>query len=137
MSDPSDEDRAGKRPKPTPVREMAPVESTPAPTEPDLEEAEVSIEGETWAVRVLGRSGGERASATPLLLLGFWEEDPDAHAPDREALIVGRTLAGLTPAALRSAFDESEPPRERPTSPREERGKGRGSHRSRGSRGKR
>lgn len=137
MSDPSDEDRAGKRPKPTPVRDMAPVESTPAPTEPDLEEAEVSIEGETWTVRVLGRSGGERASATPLLLLGFWEDDPEADDPDREALIVGRTLASLTPAALRSAYRASEPPRERPTSSREERGKGGGDHRGRGSRGKR
>lgn len=134
MTDRSDEDRAGKRPKPTPVRDLAPVESTPAPTEPDLEEAEVRIEGDVWAVRVLGRSGGERASATPLLLLGFWEDEHEGAAPDREALIVGRTLADLTPAALRNAFDEARPPRERPAASREERGKGRGSRR--GSRGK-
>lgn len=127
MTDRSDEDRSGKRPKPTPVRDMAPVESTPAPTEPDLEEAEVSIEGDTWAVRVLGRSGGERASATPLLLLGFWRDRQEGDDPDREALIVGRTLADLTPAGLRNAFDASEPPRKRPTPSQEERKKRRGS----------
>lgn len=127
-----DSDGRGKgkaeRTKPTPVRAMAAVEAPPPPTDPDLEEAEVSIGEITWLVRVVGRSGGAECSATPLLLLGFWKADAPEGEREREALVVGRTLRDLTPAALRRAFRRSVPPPE----PKEETGGGRG----RGGRGR-
>ena len=120
--------------KPTPVREMPAVEAPPpSPAEPDLEEAEVSIDDDSWVVKVLGRSGGKRASATPLLLLGFWPEEAEGEHR-LEALVVGRTLAELTPAALRGAHREAQPPPEPPERRQDTGGRSGGSRRPRRSR---
>ena len=72
----------------------------------------VSVEGERWTVKVVGRSGGRPDPATPLLLLGFWKAGEDGGRRRREALVVGRALADLSPAALRNAVLESTPPPE-------------------------
>lgn len=100
------------RPKPTPVRHMTAVEAPPPPVEPDLEQAELTAGEQDWIVRVAGRAGGAEASATPLLLLGFWRAESSDGERQREALVVGRALAELTPAALAEAFAESRPPPE-------------------------
>lgn len=102
-------------PPPTPVRSlMAPAtevevdeEATPEPEG----DATVEVDGELWTARVVGRSlGGPSAAPVPLLLLGFFRS-PDARAPQREALVVGRTLGGLSNAALEAALRVSrEPP---------------------------
>ncbi|NNL30763.1 MAG: hypothetical protein HKO77_07055 [Gemmatimonadetes bacterium] len=80
------------------------------PVEPDLEEAEVTVEGAAWKVRVVGRAGGARPSDTPLILLGFWPEQATEGDRVREALVVGRSLAEMTAGALQSAFSSSTPP---------------------------
>lgn len=119
--------------KPTPVRAMAAVEAPPPPVAPDLEEAEVTVEETTWTIRVVGRAGGARPSDTPLLLLGFWPEGALEGERAREAMVVGRSLAGMTPAALEDAFAASAPPLPRRDPSPESSARGR---RSRGGRGR-
>jgi hypothetical protein len=71
----------------------------------------VEVDGTTWTVRVLGRSGGASGTSPPLLLLGFWDGAADGiHR--REAMTVGRALSGLSPDALREALAEAGPPRD-------------------------
>ena len=63
-------------------------------------EAAVEVEGVRWVVRALGRAGCGRA---PLLLLGFF--DPlDPREPRREALVIARSLDGLTELQLEAAL---------------------------------
>lgn len=113
------------RSKPTPVRAMAAVDAPPPPVEPDLEEATLDVEEAEWKVRVVGRAGGGRPSATPMLLLGFWPASDDEGGHEREALVVGRSLAEMTPAALHSAFESSGPPPPPREPVRESKGRGR------------
>ncbi len=144
MTDPSDRSKeegggapSERRTKPTPVRDLAASEAPPSPAEPDVEEAEVTVEDVDWLVRVIGRSGGARASAPPLLLLGFWRASRAEGEREREALVVGRALAELTPAALRGAFRDSTAPRQLPDEDRDGPGRGRrgrGGDRGRGRR---
>ncbi len=97
-----------KSAKPTPVRAVAEAApALPSPTEPDVDEARVEVDGVVWTVRVFGRSGSPGAGETPLLLLGFEGESPGSVRTVREALIVGRTLRDLSEDSLRSAFDGS------------------------------
>jgi hypothetical protein len=67
----------------------------------------LDIDGTPWVVRVLGRAGQgasvEMATAAPLLVLGFYRSE-ESEAAEREALVVGRTLVGLSQAQLESAF---------------------------------
>ncbi len=119
--------------KPTPVRAMAAVEAPPPPVPPDLEEAEVTVDEIRWTIRVVGRAGGARPSDTPLLLLGFWPEGALEGDRAREAMVVGRSLAGMTPAALEDAVAASAPPVPR-RDPSPESSTGR--RRSRGGRGR-
>lgn len=111
---------------------MAAAEAPPPPAEPDVEEVDITVEEVDWIVRVVGRSGGARPSATPLLLLGFWRAGSPEGERERETLVVGRALADLSPARLRAALEESEAPPEPPTGPppgrgRERRGRDAGS----------
>lgn len=103
------DDSASDRAKPTPVRDMAAVDAPPPPVEPDVEEARVVVNDDEWTVRVVGRAGGSAPSATPLLLLGFWPVGGAEEGRTREALVVGRSLAQMTPAALVTAFEASSP----------------------------
>jgi len=77
----------------------------------------VNHDGMEWIVRVRGRSGGREAVA-PLLLLGFWKARAADESrstllesePDREALVVGTSLAQLGDGGLRIAIAGSKPP---------------------------
>jgi len=99
------------RGKPTPVRELS-GDAAPQVPEADVPEASIEVEGATWAIRVLGRSGGAAGTAPPLLLLGFWDGEGDGE-PVREALVVGTALSDLSTAALHEAFEEAREPRDR------------------------
>jgi len=87
------------------------VEGAPD-VEPDVDEKAVEIDGTTWTVKVKGRAGGGMSTGTestaPLILLGFFPEDDERG--EREALVVGRTLARLTPRQLEQAFATAKPP---------------------------
>ena len=106
--------------KPTPARELGGTdgrdatasETAPRPStgaEPDIDETGVELDGATWTVRVLGRSGRAGDRSPPLLLLGFWPER-GAGEHTREATIVARTLAELSPTRLQEALARSIPP---------------------------
>lgn len=101
-------------PKPTPARESIEGERATAPdVEPDVEEVSLEGDGAGWTARVRGRSGG--GGSPPLLLVGFWREGPDGAddgPPEREALVVSRTLRALTAAELSVALEQANPPRE-------------------------
>lgn len=103
---------------PPPARARPPEPSGPPPSVPeeDVEQASVEVGGRMWIVRVLGRAGGGASSGVqapvPLLLLGFLRSEEDERA-EREALVVGRTLAALTPEQLEAAFAKSTPAREK------------------------
>lgn len=105
----------GKGRKPTPVREAVGAGGGPR-VEPDLEEAAFTVEGVEWVARVRGRSGG--AGAPPLLLVGFRRSELAGDAPERETLVVARTLDGLgedrLAAALESASEPVDPGERRP-----------------------
>ena len=102
----------GRPAKPTPVRVHSDA-GAPAPAvQPDLAEALIEAQGRSWTVRVLGRSGGGGVGgAPPLLLVGFWEQGSRDLDHAREALVVGRTLAGLSMSHLDEAFARAVPPR--------------------------
>lgn len=106
--------RRGKRgargQRPTPARTLVRDEAEPT-LQPDAAEACVEMGDETWTVRVLGRSGGSKDGATPLLLVGFWASDSKDGPHDREALVVGRTLAELNSFDLEASFARSDPVR--------------------------
>lgn len=106
--------RRGAAPTPRPARDAAPTEPLPAGPEPDVAEASFEVGDEAWVVRVLGRAGGSRDGATPLLLLGFWAPDSGGADHIRELLIVGRALSELTDSDLRAAHGRAGPPRADP-----------------------
>lgn len=77
-----------------------------APPEIETEQRLVEIAGEEWTVRAVGRarvrSGG---SGTPLIQIVFRSGGGD----EREALVVGRTLADLPDATLAESLRHSRP----------------------------
>ena len=101
--------------KPTPVREAVGATSGGTTLEPDLEEVSFSVDGVDWTARVRGRTGGARS--TPLLLLGFQRTESKDEGPERESLVVGRTLEGLSATALAEALEKAWDP----VDPREKR----------------
>ena len=102
----------GRQAKPTPVRVRSKAGASAPAVEPDVTEAVIEAEGRSWTVRVLGRSGrGGVGGAPPLLLVGFWEQGSADSSHAREALVVGRTLAGLSASRLEGAFARAAPPR--------------------------
>lgn len=114
---------------------MATAEAPPPPAEPDVGEVEILSDGVEWVVRVVGRSGGARPSATPLLLLGFWRADSPGGEREREKLLVGRMLSDLSPDELVSALEASDPLPGDPSRRRREARKGRSRRGSRGTGG--
>jgi hypothetical protein len=79
----------------------------PAPAvEPDTEEVVLTLDGTEWVARVLGRAGGARKGAIPLLLVGFWPAGSDL-GPQGEAFVVARTLADVPVHALKRAWEGS------------------------------
>lgn len=103
--------------KPIPARALGTTLDAPGMVEPDLLEGRILVDGVAWSARVIGRSGGSGPGATPLLLLGFWNEArradcaEDAEGPLRESLVVARALSELSEADLEAAFSTSAPPR--------------------------
>ena len=61
-------------------------------------------------VRVLGMAGSGSSGAVPLLLLGFWTVTDSSTSPDREALVVGKTLGSLSTESLMTAFKNAKTP---------------------------
>ena len=87
---------------------MAESESPAPRVEPDVAEVRIEAGGRPWIVTVLGRSGGTASGATPLLLLGFTPADTAARV-SLEALVVGRTLEGVSKSALIKAHASASP----------------------------
>ncbi len=102
--------------KPPPARAMSGERAPPTP-EADASEATLEVEGRTWTVRVLGRSGRASGASAPLLQLGFWAAESEED-PVLEVLVVGTSLAGLSESQLEVALTRAAPPadpaRERP-----------------------
>jgi hypothetical protein len=97
-------------PKPASVRDLT-AEAPPQQSPPAVQEAEVTVDGETWTVRVLGRSGRASGASPPLLLLGFWGMGDSEDSPTREVLVVGESLDDLTIEGLEVALSRAEKPR--------------------------
>ena len=98
--------------KPTPVRVLTNAGASAPAVEPDLTEVVIEAAGRSWTVRVLGRSGGGGVGgAPPLMLVGFWERGSADSGHAREALVVGRTLAGLSASRLEGALARAAPAR--------------------------
>ncbi len=96
--------------KPTPVRDLAESGSDPGTEDSDVIEVQLEMEDESWVVRVLGMAGSGSSGAVPLLLLGFWTVTDSSTSPDREALVVGKTLASLSTESLTTAFKNAKTP---------------------------
>ncbi|MDZ7779099.1 MAG: hypothetical protein U5R14_04060 [Gemmatimonadota bacterium] len=107
---PASEER--RRSKPTPVRALQDVETSP-PTEPSppTEETSVTIEGVAWSVRVDGEAEGPGGARGPhLLFLRFDEEGADGDdASARSAWVVGDRLGDVPAARLEDAFRRAQP----------------------------
>lgn len=95
---------------PTPARALLAETDEDEVTEaPQAEEATLEADGDTWTVRVMGRSRtGAAYGPAPLLLLAFFREGADR--PERECLTVGATLQDLSDEALRRALELGRPP---------------------------
>jgi hypothetical protein len=102
---------------------MGRAEAPASPTTPDLEQAEVEVDGHSWSVRVLGRAAGAGVARVPMLLLGFWSDTDRGPEAERECLVVGQTLDALSEADLERAFTQSRPPIPRPDPEPRERGR--------------
>ena len=83
---------------------------TPGTEEPDVVEVRLEMEDESWVARVLGMAGGGSSGGVPLLLLGFWTVADSSALPDREALVVGKTLGSLSTESLTTAFENAKAP---------------------------
>jgi len=97
-----------------------PPQDAPGPTgaEPDVPEVSLEVDGATWRVRVVGRSGRSDGRSPPLLTLGFWPPGEPGPQHAREATVVARALAELPDArlleALGGASSPPAPERKRP-----------------------
>ena len=98
--------------KPTPVRELAESGSALGTEEPDVTEVQLEMEDESWVARVLGMAGGGPSGGVPLLLLGFWTVTDSSASPDREALVVGKTLGSLSSESITTAFKNAKAPKD-------------------------
>lgn len=109
---PSRERRRRSGSKPRPARELSSAEETAQVpvAEPDVEEAHLDVDGRTWTVRVVGRSGRAAHGEAPLLLLGFWDGEPSEDPPQLEFTVVGRTLDGVGAGRLRDSLAKASPP---------------------------
>ena len=100
-------------PRPPPAREARAQPAVEAPPiVADVGEVVVEADGASWIARVRGRAGA--TGSPPLLLVGFWRAGDaagDPSPPEREALVVGRSLAGLSVAELAVALQAAAPPR--------------------------
>ena len=96
--------------KPTPVCDLAESGSDPGTEDSDVTEVQLEMEDESWVVRVLGMAGSGSSGAVPLLLLGFWTVTDSSTSPDREALVVGKTLGSLSTESLMTAFKNAKTP---------------------------
>ena len=94
----------------TPVRDLAESGSDPGTEDSDVTEVQLEMEDESWVVRVLGMAGSGSSGAVPLLLLGFWTVTDSSTSPDREALVVGKTLGSLSTESLMTAFKNAKTP---------------------------
>jgi len=103
MSDSSRTKPTPARAKPTPARALN-GESPSVPVEVERAEARLEVGGAQWTVRILGRSGRASGVSPSLLLLGFWQGEPDADEPALEVMVAGRELEGLSPRALEDAL---------------------------------
>jgi len=106
----------GANGKPMPARAINGASTTPE-VAAQVEEACIEIDGQSWTVRVLGRSGRASGASVPLVLLGFWEEGAADEGPSLEAMVVARSLDELAPQELASALAQASKPRD-PTRPR-------------------
>ncbi len=100
--------------KPTPVRDSVetPAPRSAAPAEPVSEQKTLTVEGTEWIVRVRGRGrAGTDVGPAPLLMLGFFHA-AEEERPDRESLVVARSLDELTVRQLEGALRVSRPPPE-------------------------
>ncbi len=100
--------------RPTRVRDGVPTQAgeTEPAREKEAESADLVVEGVAWTVRVRGRGqAGADAGPAPLLMLGFFR-DAEGEVPEREALVVARTLNELSARQLEGALDVSRPPPE-------------------------
>jgi hypothetical protein len=79
-----------------------PKSEAPVAVEPDTGQVQLEVEGKLWTVTVLGRAGG--GAATPLLLLGFQAAEEQSVGPTLEALVVGKTLSGMSESRLETAL---------------------------------
>ena len=96
------------RAKPTPARDVNGGASPRAP-QAEANQVELEVDGESWTVRVLGRSGRASRMSPSLLLLGFWRDLSEGDPP-LEALVSGTTLASLSPVQLEAALSAAERP---------------------------
>ena len=96
--------------KPIPVRDLAESGAAPGTEDSDVTEVQLEMEDESWVVRVLGMAGSGSSGAVPLLLLGFWTVTDSSTSPDREALVVGKTLSSLSAESLTTAFKNAKTP---------------------------
>lgn len=95
--------------RPTPAREAAEAADR-ATVDPVVEACALMLDGEEWTVRIRGQGrAGAASGPTPLLLIGFFR-DADAEQPEREALVVGRSLEALSERQLERAFTVARPP---------------------------
>lgn len=145
-------DGPARVPRPIPVRAPRPVTGdreaarattprpvrsgldTPEPPEtpggsPEEESVRLELDDRTLVVHVRGRARGHTSQGkADLLLLGFHDEGEDE--PVREALVVGSSLAALTPFRLEAAWRAGRTPRDpfAPTElfPETDRNRGRG-----------
>jgi hypothetical protein len=97
---------------PTPARALFEEVQRPSPTSaPEAEERTLEAGGERWAARVCGRTRtGSDTGPAQLLLVAFQREG--ATTPEREGLVVGRSLAEVGEEALLSAFERGRTPSE-------------------------
>lgn len=97
--------------RPAPARKRRDASDAGAPpSSPEAEAAALAVDGVQWTVRVCGRGrAGVHGGPAPLLVLGFFRGE-EGDIPEREALVVARSLKGLTARQLEGAFRLSQPP---------------------------
>ncbi|MCG6987255.1 MAG: hypothetical protein LJF06_03565 [Gemmatimonadetes bacterium] len=97
---------------PTPARALFEEVQRLSPTSaPEAEERTLDAGGERWVVRVCGRTRtGSDTGPAQLLLVAFQRDG--ATTPERESLVVGRSLADIGEETLLTAFERGRTPSE-------------------------